>query len=97
MIFRAEIFQVLILGYELEVRKIGVAAIASNGQLYYPLYLLAPYRLATVVGGCFVGFIWLYFPYPINARSELRKDLGASLYLLASMLKFETAGNYLRV
>lgn len=31
----------------------------------------------------FVCFIWTFFPYPLTARSQLRKDLGASLYLLA--------------
>lgn len=31
-----------------------------------------------------VTFIWTFFPYPITARSQLRKDLGASLYLLAN-------------
>lgn len=31
-----------------------------------------------------VAFIWTFFPYPITARSQLRKDLGASLYLLAN-------------
>lgn len=32
----------------------------------------------------FVAFIWTFFPYPITERSQLRKDLGASLYLLAN-------------
>lgn len=35
----------LILGYELQVRKIGVTLSESNGQAYYPIYELAPYRL----------------------------------------------------
>ncbi|KAK9233846.1 hypothetical protein V1525DRAFT_415095 [Lipomyces kononenkoae] len=76
--------QVLILGYELEVRKLGVAVETSNGQLYYPLYLLAPYRLATVAGGCLVAWIWSYIPYPITAKSVLRRQLGESIYLLAN-------------
>ena len=42
------------------------------------------YRLATVAAGCFVAFIWTVFPFPITARSTLRKQLGASLYLLAN-------------
>lgn len=42
------------------------------------------YRLATVAGGCLVGFIWTYFPYPITARGTLRRQLGESLYLLAN-------------
>lgn len=32
----------------------------------------------------FVAFIWTFIPYPITERSQLRKDLGASLYLLAN-------------
>lgn len=31
-----------------------------------------------------VAFIWTFFPYPLTARSKLRHDLGASLYLLAN-------------
>ena len=42
---------VLILGYELQVRKVGVLAATKTGQLYYPIYELAPYRLATVSAG----------------------------------------------
>ena len=57
---------------------------SSNGQPYYPIAKLASYRVATVAGGMLVCFIWTYFPYPITARSLLRKDLGASLYLLAN-------------
>lgn len=76
--------QVLIVGYELEVKKLGTVAATSNGQPYYPIYLLAPYRLACVSGGMFVAFIWTFFPYPLTARSQLRQDLGVSLYLLAN-------------
>lgn len=76
--------QVLIVGYELQVRKVGEKVATSNGQPAYPIYELAPYRLACVAGGMLVAFIWTFFPYPLTARSQLRKDLGASLYVLAS-------------
>lgn len=74
----------LIIGYELEVKKIGRAVAESNGQPAYPIYLLAPYRLACVIGGLGVAFIWTFFPYPISDHSLLRQNLGASLYLLAN-------------
>ncbi|PYH98031.1 MFS transporter [Aspergillus ellipticus CBS 707.79] len=74
----------MIVGYELEVRKIGQDVATSNGQQYYPIYLLGPYRLATVAGGIAVAFIWTFFPYPISEHSVLRQSLGASLYLLAN-------------
>lgn len=76
--------QVLIIGYELQVRKIGIALAASSGQPFYPIYELAPYRLACVAGGSFVAFIWTVFPYPISDRSWMRKDLGTTMKLLAN-------------
>jgi hypothetical protein len=45
---------------------------------------LAPYRLATVAGGCLVAFIWTIFPSPVTERTWLRRDLAATLYLLAN-------------
>ncbi|KAJ5553882.1 hypothetical protein N7513_003841 [Penicillium frequentans] len=74
----------MIIGYELSVRKVGKEVATSNGQAYYPIYELAPYRLAAVSGGIFVAFIWTFFPYPISEHSVLRQSLGASLYLLAN-------------
>ncbi|QKX59459.1 uncharacterized protein TRUGW13939_06593 [Talaromyces rugulosus] len=73
----------IIIGYAVEVQKLGKETLTASGQEYYPTYLLAPYRLATVLAGLFVAFIWTIFPYPISDHSILRRDLGASLYLLA--------------
>ncbi|KAL1892005.1 hypothetical protein Sste5346_007349 [Sporothrix stenoceras] len=78
------ITQVLIIGYELQVRKIGLAKAESTGQRYYPTYELAPYRLATVAGGSAVAFFWTIFPKPVTDRAWLRRDLSATLYLLAN-------------
>ncbi|CAG8382473.1 unnamed protein product [Penicillium salamii] len=74
----------MIIAYELQVRRVGEAVATSNGQPFYPIYLLAPYRLATVSGGIAVAFFWTFFPYPISEHSILRQSLGASLYLLAN-------------
>ncbi|OIW22794.1 hypothetical protein CONLIGDRAFT_150020 [Coniochaeta ligniaria NRRL 30616] len=76
--------QCLIIGYELQVRKLGPQAAASSGQPVFPTYKLAPYRLATVAAGCFVAFIWTVFPSPLTDRTWLRRDLSAALYLLAN-------------
>lgn len=75
---------VLIIGYELQVRKLGVAVATSNGQGYLPIYLIGPYRLATVAGGLLVAFIWTMLPYPISEHSQLRQNMGGALYLLAN-------------
>jgi hypothetical protein len=76
----------MIVGYELQVRKIGViAATATTGQPAYPIYQLGPYRLATVAGGLAVAFFWTIFPYPITEHSALRQKLGGALYLTANL------------
>ena len=46
---------VLIIGYTLEVEKIGERVATSNGQEYLPIYQIGPYRLATVCAGLLVG------------------------------------------
>ncbi|KAH8668497.1 hypothetical protein BX600DRAFT_379553 [Xylariales sp. PMI_506] len=74
---------VLIIGYELQVLKIGIEVSESSGQPYYPTYELAPYRLATVTAGALVAFIWTYFPSPVTERTWLRRDLAVTMYLLA--------------
>ncbi|RAK96940.1 uncharacterized protein BO80DRAFT_496617 [Aspergillus ibericus CBS 121593] len=73
----------VIVGYELQVRKLGVEVATSNGQPYYPIYLFGPYKLAAVAAGCAISFFWVVFPYPITAKSTLRKSIGQGLYVLA--------------
>jgi hypothetical protein len=51
--------------------------------LQHSIYEFGPYRLATVAGGCLVAFIWTIFPSPITDRTWLRRDLSATMYLLA--------------
>lgn len=46
--------------------------------------MLAPYRVACVAGGSLVAFIWTIFPSPLTDRTWLRRDLSATLYLLAN-------------
>ncbi|CAE7021633.1 hypothetical protein CFE70_003030 [Pyrenophora teres f. teres 0-1] len=75
----------MIVGYELQVRKIGIQASTATGQPAYPIYELGPYRLATVIGGLAVACFWTVFPYPITEHSALRQKLGGSLYLSANL------------
>ncbi|KAK4226098.1 hypothetical protein QBC38DRAFT_240235 [Podospora fimiseda] len=76
--------QVLIIGYELQTLAIGREVAERTGQPYYPTYLLAPYRLACVAGGSLVAFFWTIFPSPLTDRTWLRRDLSATLYLVAN-------------
>jgi hypothetical protein len=80
----ATVTATLVIGYELQVSKIGVIEATSNQQLYYPIYILSPYRLATTAAGIFIAFIFTIFPFPVSEGSELRRDLGVSLFTLAS-------------
>ncbi|KAJ5726894.1 hypothetical protein N7493_005921 [Penicillium malachiteum] len=73
----------VIVGYELQVKKLGITEAESTGQPYYPIYLFGPYKLAAVAAGCAISFFWVIFPYPITAKSQLRKLLGKSLFVLA--------------
>lgn len=73
----------VIVGYELQVRKLGLETATSNGQPYYPIYLFGPYKLVTVAIGCGISFFWVVFPYPITAKSRLRNMLGRGLFVLA--------------
>ena len=79
----AAITSVLIVGYELQVQQIGIAVSESNGQPAYPLYELAPYRLATVAGGLFIAYIWTIFPYPVSEHTELRQNVSGTMHLLS--------------
>ena len=88
---------ILIIGYELQVQKLGLQVATSNGQPAYPIYELAPYRLATVCAGLGVAFIWTYFPYPITTRLTLRKEIGAAIYLLANYYSAVHATTKLRL
>lgn len=80
----AIVTQVLIIGYGLQTLKIGQEVAERTGQPYYPTYLLAPYRLATVAAGSLIAFFWTIFPSPITDRTWLRRDLSATLYLVAN-------------
>ncbi|KAH8893538.1 hypothetical protein GQ53DRAFT_805683 [Thozetella sp. PMI_491] len=85
--FIAVVTTVMITGYELQIGVLGPAALTTGLQEYLPIYELAPYRLATVVVGCLVGFIWTVFPYPVTERRIIRIEMARVLYLLA-----ETSG-----
>jgi hypothetical protein len=72
----------LIVGYELQVKQVGEAISVSNGQVFHPVYELAPYRLAAVLAGVGIACLLSYFPTVNTARAEMRKDLGKTEYLL---------------
>lgn len=75
---------ILIVGYELQVDILGQAVATSNGQEYYPVELLAPYRLAAVCAGMATAFFWTFFPYPMTTHGALRQDMGSAIYILAN-------------
>ena len=77
------------IGSALQSVKLG-DAIKASGQINYPIYELAPYRLATIIAGCFIAYFWTLFPYPITDRGLLGEKLGDLLHLLA---KFHDCGH----
>jgi hypothetical protein len=79
-----QITLILIIGYELQVEKLGIETATSNGQRYYPIYELGPIRLATVCAGLLIAWFWTIFPYPITEHNQMRNGLSQALYLLAN-------------
>lgn len=73
----------LIVGYALQTKKVGIAISETNFQQYHPLFVLSPYRLATVVAGVGVAFLFTNFPRRVSVKRRLRRDLGSFLYLLS--------------
>lgn len=69
----------------------GRKAATGTGQVFYEIYLLAPYRLLTVAGGVVVAYVFTIFPVPITEGSVLSKDLGVSLFLLANYVSSTTS------
>ncbi|RMZ88575.1 hypothetical protein DV736_g4207, partial [Chaetothyriales sp. CBS 134916] len=88
---------VLIIGYELQDQKLGREATVANGQPFYKIYILAPYRLATVVIGLGTAAFWTYFPYPVTTHSTLRKELSKTLFLLGNYYSCANTTIYARL
>jgi hypothetical protein len=99
--------------YLTQYRKLGVALASVSGQEFYPVYILGPQSLFTnystyltclcnigllcVTAGCFSAFFWTLFPGVARDRSELRKGLGTSLYILANYYSCIKATFQLRI
>lgn len=75
---------ILMIGNELEDKKLGFARVTAAGQAAHEEYLMAPERLAIVSAGIGIGFFWTIFPYPLSEHTGLRQDLASTLYYLAS-------------
>ncbi|KAF1988771.1 hypothetical protein K402DRAFT_419123 [Aulographum hederae CBS 113979] len=78
------ITQSIIIGYSLQTQKTGVEAPPATDSNHYPIYLIAPYRLAATAVGVTAAFFWTVFPSAVTSRSVVRQQLGQSLMLLAS-------------
>lgn len=78
------ITEVLSIGYELQVSKIGIVAAESTGTDVFPPYYVAAMRVACVLWGTCVSIFFTYFPYPITARGILRRDMASIMQLLAN-------------
>lgn len=78
------ITEVLTIGYELQVAKIGVAAAEAGGIYVFPPYYVAALRVACVLWGTCASIFFTYLPYPITARGLLRSQMAVVMELLAN-------------
>jgi hypothetical protein len=67
----------------LQVDVNGVRKATRSGQRYFPLYILAPYRLLCAITGLFIALFWTLFPAQISEHSILRNKVSRSLSVLA--------------
>lgn len=80
----ALITEVLTIGYELQVKKIGVPAATATGIYFFPPYDAAAMRVACVLWGTAASIFFTYLPYPITVKGLLRKDMAVIIQLLAN-------------
>jgi hypothetical protein len=68
-----------------QVDKIGLTDVTSSGQVYFPEYQLAPYRILVTLLGVLLAFVFTIFPFPVTSRSILRRDVAHQFHLLSHM------------
>jgi hypothetical protein len=78
------ITEVLSIGYELQVDKLGVAVAEAGGTYVFPSYYVAAMRVACVLWGTCASIFFTYLPYPITARGLLRSQMAVIMELLAN-------------
>ncbi|EWZ86355.1 hypothetical protein BFJ63_vAg13883 [Fusarium oxysporum f. sp. narcissi] len=78
------ITEVLSIGYETQVNKIGVEAATSSGVIYYKPYSVVAVRVACVLWGTCASMFFTYLPYPITARGILRRNMAAIMHLVGN-------------
>lgn len=57
----------------------------QSGQQYFPVYVLAPFRIIVTFIGVVLAFIFTIFPYPVTSRDILRQDIARQFQLLLRM------------
>jgi hypothetical protein len=83
--FVALIAAIVMVGNELQVRKLGVAAVEAESQAIYPPYVLFQYRMAIVALGIIVAYISTLLTFPLTDHHEVRRCLAASILSLAKL------------
>ena len=78
------ITEVLSIGYELQVSKIGIEASEAGGIYVFPPYYVAALRVACVLWGTGASIFFTYLPFPITARSLLRSQMAIVMELIAN-------------
>ncbi|KAG0644219.1 hypothetical protein HOY80DRAFT_915441 [Tuber brumale] len=79
----ALVTHIIIVCYELQVRKIGYEISTRGGQPVLSINEIGPHRLLVTIGSLCVAMILTIFPYPTTTRSLIRSSVSSSLLLLA--------------
>ena len=74
---------ILILSYELQVRKLGIDQSEGTGQPYLPINTLSLFRFIVTLAGVVLAFIFTIFPFPITAQRVLLEKTATAFTALA--------------
>ncbi|CCX35403.1 Putative uncharacterized protein [Taphrina deformans PYCC 5710] len=75
----------LVVGYELQKDKLGVAAIERSGQAYLAPPALMGYRILLTLAGVVIALLFSIFPSLPTARNLLRDNVAKHFFLISDM------------
>ncbi|KAL7269567.1 hypothetical protein RUND412_007759 [Rhizina undulata] len=77
------ITEIMIIGYEVQVRKLGPVRSAASGQPVLDIDHIGPQRLLLTLAGVVIAYIFTIFPFPVTTRSLIRRSVSTSLHLMS--------------
>lgn len=81
----SQITGILVVGNKVMTDKIGIAALATSGQVYLAPPALMGYRILLTIAGCVIAFWFSIFPSLPTARNIIRQSMAKSFFVCADL------------